>query len=98
MGSPHLSRKRDQIKMRDYMDRRVTPPKRVISPSWGYPLPCKRALTNVLYKVSLTFFVAEPKVPPYETYDLISTFANYVGPSRVAKTVWILRPTRIYTM
>ena len=26
-GSPHLSSKRDQIKMRDYMDRRVTPPK-----------------------------------------------------------------------
>ena len=26
-GSPHLSCKRDQIKMRDYMDRRVTPPK-----------------------------------------------------------------------
>ena len=26
-GSLHLSSKRDQIKMRDYMDRRVTPPK-----------------------------------------------------------------------
>ena len=33
------------------------------------------------------FFIAEPKVPPYETYDLIRTFADYVGPSRVAKTV-----------
>ena len=30
-GSPHLSCKRDQIKMRDYMDRRVTPPKRITS-------------------------------------------------------------------
>ena len=30
-GSPHLLRKRDQIKMRDYMDRKVTPPKRVTS-------------------------------------------------------------------
>ena len=29
--SPHLSCKGDQIKMRDYMDRRVTPPKRVTS-------------------------------------------------------------------
>ena len=28
-GSPHLSCKRDQIKMRDYMDRRVTPRKRI---------------------------------------------------------------------
>ena len=25
-GSPHLSCKRDQFKMRDYMDKRVTPP------------------------------------------------------------------------
>ena len=39
----------DQIlKMRDYMDRRVFPPKRVTSPSWGPPPPCKQAL-----KVSL---------------------------------------------
>ena len=43
-GSPHLSCKRDQIKMRDYMDRRVTPPKRVTSPSWGVPPPRKQAL------------------------------------------------------
>ena len=34
-GSPHLTCKRDQIKMRDYMDRRVTPPKWVTSPTWG---------------------------------------------------------------
>ena len=36
-GSPHLSCKRDQIKMRDYMGRRVTPPKRVTSPTWVPP-------------------------------------------------------------
>ena len=36
-GSPHLSCKRDQIKMRDYMDRRVT------SPTRGPPPPCKQA-------------------------------------------------------
>ena len=45
-GSPHLSCKRDQIKMRDYMDRRVTPPKRVTSPTWGPPPPCKQALRD----------------------------------------------------
>ena len=39
-GSLHLSCKRDQIKMRDYMDRRGTPPKRVTSPTWG-PLGAK---------------------------------------------------------
>ena len=40
--SPYLTRKRDQIKMRDYMDRRVTPSKRVTSPTWGPQLPCKQ--------------------------------------------------------
>ena len=44
-GSPLLSCKRDQIKMRDYMDRRVnTPPKWVTMPTWGPPPPCKQAL------------------------------------------------------
>ena len=43
-GLPHLSRKRDHIKMRDYMDSRVTPPKRVTSSIWGTPPPCKQAL------------------------------------------------------
>ena len=32
--------------MRDYMDRRVTPPKRVTSPTWGPPPSCKQALSN----------------------------------------------------
>ena len=46
-GSPHLSCKRDQIKMRHYSDRRVTPPplKQVTSPTWGPPPPCKQALS-----------------------------------------------------
>ena len=35
---PHLTYKRDHIKMRDYMDKRVT------SPTWGPPPPCKQAL------------------------------------------------------
>ena len=43
-GSPHLSCKRDQIKMRDFVDRRVT------SPTWGPPPPCKQAL-NSLYEL-----------------------------------------------
>ena len=45
-GSPHLSCKRDQIKMRAYMDRRVTPPKRVTSPTWDPTPPCKQALNR----------------------------------------------------
>ena len=43
-GLPHLC-KRDHIKMRDYMDRQVTPSKRVTSPICGTPPPCKQALT-----------------------------------------------------
>ena len=43
-GSPHLSCKRDQIIMRDYMDSRVTLPKRATSPTWGPPHPRKQAL------------------------------------------------------
>ena len=43
-GSPHLSCERDQIKMRDYMDRRVTPLKWVTMPTWGPPRLCKQAL------------------------------------------------------
>ena len=31
--SPHISLKRNQITMRDYMDRRVTLPERVTSPT-----------------------------------------------------------------
>ena len=48
-GSPHLSCKIDQLKMRDYMDRRIILPKRVTSPSWGTPPSCKQALTESLY-------------------------------------------------
>ena len=33
-----------KIKMRDYMDRRVTTPKRVTSPTWGLHLYVKKAL------------------------------------------------------
>ena len=43
-GSSNLSCTRDQIKLRDYVGRRVTPPNRVTSPTWGAPPPCKQAL------------------------------------------------------
>ena len=43
-GSSHLSCKRDQIIMRDSLDRAVTPPKRVTSHTWGPPPPCKQVL------------------------------------------------------
>ena len=43
-GLPLLTCKRDQIQMRDCMDRRVTPPTRVTSPTWGPTPSCKQAL------------------------------------------------------
>ena len=43
-GSLHLSRKRDQTKIRDFMDKRVTPPKRVPSPTWSPTPPCKQEI------------------------------------------------------
>ena len=49
-GLPHLTCKRDNIKMRDCMDRRVTPPKQVTSPTWGPPPPCKQALRAYLHE------------------------------------------------
>ena len=55
--APHLSCKRNQIKMRGYMDRRVTSAKRVTSLTWGPPPPCinRSQLTN-LYCYNLHFF------------------------------------------
>ena len=44
-GSPHLSCKRDKIKMRDYKDKWVTSPKLFTSPTWGPPPPLKQALS-----------------------------------------------------
>ena len=48
-GSPHLSCKRDRIKMKDYIKRWVTRPKRFTSPTWGPPPPCKQALNLFLF-------------------------------------------------
>ena len=46
-GLPHLSCKRDQDKMRDYMKRRVTPLRRVTSRTCGPPPPCKLVLRSL---------------------------------------------------
>ena len=50
-GSPRLTCKRDHIKMKNYMDRRVTPPKGVISPTRSPPLPCKQALNRACFNL-----------------------------------------------
>ena len=43
------------------MDRRVTPPRRVTSPTWGPPPPCKQALIRLAlmhHLINGVFFVA----------------------------------------
>ena len=54
-GSSHLSCKRYQIKMRDYVERQVAPPKRVTSPTWGPLPPCKQALNNLFFLFVIIF-------------------------------------------
>ena len=57
-GSPHLSCKHNQIKIRDYMDGRVISPKWVTSPTWGLPPPCKQALKeSVISKYWLVYLI-----------------------------------------
>ena len=38
------------------MDRLVTPPKRVTSPTWGPPSPCKQALRNTIREKNVRKF------------------------------------------
>ena len=74
-GLPHLTCKRDHIKMRDYMDRRVTPPKRVTSPIWGTPPPCKQALSRAMFFFSTGTRIAlrRPKMPRTRNKPKIET-------------------------
>ena len=43
-GLSHISCKQNQIKIRNYSERRVTPPRQVTSPTWCPPRPCKQTL------------------------------------------------------
>ena len=52
---PHLSGKRAQINIRDYINRRVTPPKRVTSPTWGLLSFYKVFLFNSIWNNYISF-------------------------------------------
>ena len=39
--------------MRDYMDRQVTPPKRVSSSTWSLPPPCKQPVNMTVLTFNL---------------------------------------------
>ena len=59
VGVPYLTCKRDQIKMRDYMDRRVTSPKRVTLPTCGPLPPFKEAPNLSVHEILVVpFFLA----------------------------------------
>ena len=60
---PHLSCKRNQTKLRDYIDRRVTPPKRVGLPTWGPQPQCKhcQALKQELQAIVLIVVISAIK-------------------------------------
>ena len=60
-GSLHLSYKRDQIKIRDYRDRRITPTMWAIAtPTWAPSPPCKQALKNCIHAAFQTLFLNRP--------------------------------------
>ena len=92
-GVPQVC-KRDQIKMRDYMDKRVTPPKRVASPTWGPPPPCKQALK----------LDGEPVVPCISSYRETMVSHILISRSKPASvtpwryTVWTLYLTTATTL
>ena len=48
--------------MRDYMDRRFTPPKRVTSPTWGPPPPRKQTLSLLWSARRRLFFLLRKQI------------------------------------
>ena len=74
---PHLTCKRDHIEMRDYMDRRVTPPKRVTSPTWGPHLHVNRPLQGSTLRP-----VGSPMRPAFTQWRLNSHAWSPTWPPR----------------
>ena len=74
-GHPsNLSCKRDQDKLRNYMDRRVTPLRRATSPTWGPPPPCKQALRQSKNGITCLWFHLGICVHGNNLQSFISTY------------------------
>ena len=56
--------------MRDYVDRPVTPLKRVTSPTWGPPPPCKKALKSQIISIRVTIVKQGAPKSHLQTYAL----------------------------
>ena len=92
-GSLHLSCKRDQIKMREYMDWRVTPPKRVTSPTWSPPPPCKQALSSVRsVDVINSFCDSIYTLPKRQSQRTTVLFTDTLTVRRLFTTNWLNDP------
>ena len=59
--------------MTDYMDRRVTPPKQVTSPTWGPPPPCKRARSEDLRIIVRSIPVIKSSSKNYNDNEVMMT-------------------------
>ena len=81
-GLLHLTCKRDHIKMRECMDRRVTPPKRVTSPTWGPPPPCKQALKrqtsqlHIIFMEELSYVLTKGFFPTH--FHLVPSMSHFL--------------------
>ena len=95
-GSPHRSCKRDQIIMRDYVDRRVT------SPTWGPSPSCKQALKfrshvkiRIRPRVSLslleTYFRNRIIRPQWYSHNLLH-HSQPIPRARLPASVWEISP------
>ena len=58
--------------MRDYLDRWVTPLKRVTSPTWGPPHPCKQALSDLEMRDQTKKDVARLKMQKKKTLKALN--------------------------
>ena len=52
------------------MDRRVTPPERITSPTWGPPPPCKQALSQVFARQCFSAVLHKVKKTNYAPYTI----------------------------
>ena len=58
------------------MERQVTPPKQVTSPTWGPPVPCKQALRHdfVFAYCKCEFHFVFKKLSPYSAVNVFRLF------------------------
>ena len=88
-----LSCKRDQIKMRDDMDSRVTPPKRVTSPTWGPHLHVNKPTKG--YTTLFAIFFKISNVSSHllnsETYGPVLPLKTIYKITEIGRVIWLVK-------